>query len=139
LLIDHIDTTLVDLMALALGAGRDAAEVARLRGLRAARLQAIVTEIKASFTDPALSPARIGLKLGLSARYIQALLHESGASFTERVMELRLQKAMAILTRPHDRRLKVSEIAYACGFNEVSYFNQCFRRRFGDTPTHFRR
>jgi AraC-like DNA-binding protein len=35
-------------------------------------------------------------------------------------------------------RLRVSEIAYASGFNEVSYFNRCFRRRFGATPTHFR-
>jgi AraC-like DNA-binding protein len=137
-LIAHIGTTLLDLMALALGAGRDAAEVARLRGLRAARLQEIVAEIRAGFADPAFSPAALALKLGLSARYIQALLHESGASFTERVMELRLQKAMTMLARPHYDRLKVSEIAYACGFNEVSYFNQCFRRRFGAAPTHFR-
>jgi AraC-like DNA-binding protein len=137
-LIEHIGTTLVDLMALVIGAGRDAVEVARMRGLRAARLQEIVARIKAGFTDPALSPTRIGLELGLSARYIQALLHESGASFTERVMELRLQKAMAMLTRRQYDRLRVSEIAYACGFNEVSYFNQCFRRRFGDAPTHFR-
>jgi AraC-like DNA-binding protein len=35
-------------------------------------------------------------------------------------------------------RLKVSEIAYACGFNEISYFNQTFRRRFGASPTQFR-
>jgi AraC-like DNA-binding protein len=32
----------------------------------------------------------------------------------------------------------VIEIAHACGFNEVSYFNRCFRRRFGDTPTQYR-
>jgi AraC-like DNA-binding protein len=35
-------------------------------------------------------------------------------------------------------RLKVSAIAYTCGFNEISYFNQAFRRRFGDSPTQFR-
>jgi AraC-like DNA-binding protein len=137
-LIAHIGTTLLDLVALALGAGRDAAEVARTRGLRAARLQEIVAEIKAGFADPAFSPAALALKLGLSARYIQALLQESGSSFTERVTELRLQKARAMLARPDYDRLKVSEIAYACGFNEISYFNQCFRRRFGAAPTHFR-
>ena len=40
-----------------------------------------------------------------------------------------------------DRRndaLKVSDIAFACGFNEVSYFNRCFRSRFGASPTQFR-
>jgi AraC-like DNA-binding protein len=39
--------------------------------------------------------------------------------------------------RQHDKR-KVSEIAYACGFNEVSYFNRCFRARFGTSPTQLR-
>ena len=38
--------------------------------------------------------------------------------------------------RFHDT-LKISDIAYACGFNEVSYFNRCFRRRFGASPTQF--
>jgi AraC-like DNA-binding protein len=35
-------------------------------------------------------------------------------------------------------RLKISDIAYACGFNEASYFNRCFRRRFGASPTQYR-
>jgi AraC-like DNA-binding protein len=43
-----------------------------------------------------------------------------------------------MLMSPHSGRLKVSEIAYACGFNEISYFNQAFRRRFGASPTQFR-
>jgi AraC-like DNA-binding protein len=34
--------------------------------------------------------------------------------------------------------MRVSDIAYACGFNEVSYFNRCFRRRFGASPTQMR-
>lgn len=65
-------------------------------------------------------------------------MQETGKSFAERGMELRMQKARGMLaSRRHDR-LKVSEIAYACGFGEVSYFNQAFRRRFGASPTQFR-
>jgi AraC-like DNA-binding protein len=83
-------------------------------------------------------PSARGGKAGLSRRYVNDLLYESGWTFAERVMELRLQKARAMLAdRQHDKR-KVSEIAYACGFNEISYFNRCFRRRFGATPTDFR-
>lgn len=134
----HIGTTVLDIVALTLGAGRDAAEIATLRGLRAARLHEILAEIRASFTNPAFSPRCLGQKIGLSPRYIQALLHETGASFTERVLELRLQKARtALMSRQHGR-LKVSEIAYACGFNDISYFNQAFRRRFGASPGQFR-
>ena len=135
----HIGTTLLDLLALALGTGRDAAEVAGLRGLRAARLREILAEIRANFANPAFSPRHLAQQLGLSPRYIQDLLHETGTSFTERVLELRLQHARtALMSRQHGR-LKVSEIAYACGFNEISYFNQAFRRRFGASPTQFRR
>jgi AraC-like DNA-binding protein len=134
----HIGTTLLDLIALSLGAEREAAELARMRGLRAARLQEIVAEIKARFVDPTFSPADVARKLGLSVRYIQNLMQQSGSSFTEQVLELRLQKARTMLTdRRHDR-LKVSDIAAASGFNEVSHFNRCFRRRFGASPSNFR-
>jgi len=135
---ERIGTTLIDLVALALGAKRDAAELARLRGRRAALLREIVAEIRAGFADEAFSAARVARKLGVSPRTVQDLLHGSGASFSERVIELRLQRARTMLASPRYDSLKVIEIAHACGFNEVSYFNRCFRRRFGDTPTQYR-
>jgi AraC-like DNA-binding protein len=74
----------------------------------------------------------------VSRRYINDVLYETGATFPERVLELRLQKARAMLSEARHNGLKVSEIALACGFNEVSYFNRCFRRRFGASPTELR-
>jgi AraC-like DNA-binding protein len=135
---DVLATTILDLVALALGANRDATEAARLRGLRAARVHAILAEIKTGFSDPAFTVRNVAAKLHLAPRYVQNLLSETSANFTERVLELRLQKARSMLSDPRHDRLKVSEIAYACGFNEISYFNRCFRRRFGATPTEFR-
>jgi AraC-like DNA-binding protein len=98
----------------------------------------ILSSIKSGHADPAFSLHRVSAKLGLSPRYTQDLLCETGTSFTERVLEMRLQTAREMLSNPRHDRLKVSEIAYACGFNEVSYFNRCFRRRFGATPTQYR-
>ena len=132
------ETYLVDLIALALGASGDSAELARQRGLRVARLQEIISEINRGFDDGAVSARTVADGLGLSTRYINDLLHESGQSFTERVLELRLQKAFALLSDPVQSRMRIGEIALACGFNEVSYFNRCFRRRFGITPTQCR-
>jgi AraC-like DNA-binding protein len=137
-LTERVGNTIVDLVALSLGAQGDALELASMRGLRAARLQAILAAIKTSFADPAFSSQSVAASLGLSRRYVNDLLYESGSSFTERVMELRLQKASAMLSDRCNDKLKVSEIAYACGFNEASYFNRCFRSRFGAPPTHFR-
>jgi AraC-like DNA-binding protein len=134
----HVDRTIVDLLALAIGAGRDATEIAGMRGLRAARAQAVLAEIRAHFAVRSFSPRHVAEKLGLAPRYVQNLLQETGASFSERVLELRLQKARAMLMDPRHNRLRISEIAAASGFNEIPYFNRCFRRRFGASPTALR-
>jgi AraC-like DNA-binding protein len=93
----------------------------------------------AGYADPAFSVRHVAARVRLAPRYVQNLLVETGASFTERVLELRLQKARRMLAdRSHDR-MKVGDIAYACGFGEVPYFNRRFRRRFGATPTEYRK
>ena len=137
-LVENTGAVLLDLVVLALGANGDAAHIARGRGLRAARASDIAAEIQANFSDPAFSAHHVALKLGLSPRYVQELMRETGTGFTDRVLELRLQKARAMLASPYHDRLRIGDIALACGFNEVSYFNRCFRRRFGETPTQYR-
>ena len=135
---DHVATTLLDLTALSFGARREAAEIAQFRGLRAARIQSIILEIRKGFSNPAFSARDVARKLRLAPHYVQNLLSETGVNFTDRVLELRLQKARAILTNPRGDHMKIGEIAFACGFNEVSYFNRCFRRRFGASPSEYR-
>jgi len=137
-LTEHVEATVCDLLALALGAAGHNAALARLRGLRAARCAEILREIANRFADPALSIKTVAARIGVSPSYVQQLLRETGASLSERVLELRLQKARRMLTDRRNDHLKVSEIAFACGFNETSYFNRCFRRRFGDTPLNYR-
>jgi AraC-like DNA-binding protein len=85
------------------------------------------------FTEPDFSAQKLAAAAGLSERYVNELLYEAGASFTMRLLELRLRKAADLLAQPAGRR--ISDIAFGCGFNDLSYFNRCFRRRFGLTPT----
>jgi AraC-like DNA-binding protein len=134
----HIETTLLDLVGLAFKGRRDAADLARMRGLRAARLQEILCEIRRGFADPAFAPAVVAGKLRCSENYVQKLLHETGGTFSERVLELRLQKARGMLAAPRHDGLRIIEVAFASGFNDVSYFNRCFKRRFGGAPTQWR-
>jgi AraC-like DNA-binding protein len=134
----HVGTTLTDLVALALGAAGEGAEISRMRGLRAARLQQILAAINQGFLAADFSSRRIAATLGFSARYIQDLLHETGTGFAERVAELRLQHARRMLADRRYDALKVIDIVYASGFSDVSYFNRQFRRRFGASPSDFR-
>lgn len=130
----HVSQTFFDLLALVLGAEKETAEIARGRGLRAARLDAIVQGIAKGYADPSFSVATVATRLNLSERYIQDLLRSTGVGFSERVMELRLQHSVGLLARAHLTRQKISEVALSSGFNDLSYFHRCFRRRFGMTP-----
>ena len=128
-----IASHLMDLAALGLGARGDLAGAARRGGVRAVRLQAVLMVLEKRFTEPDFSAQKLAAAAGLSERYVNELLYEAGASFTMRLLELRLRKAAGLLAQPAERR--ISDIAFGCGFNDLSYFNRCFRRRFGLTPT----
>lgn len=130
----HVAATIIDLVGLVTGAKGDEAELAGLTGLRAARLEAVLARIRTDFSNPELSAASIGRNLQLSARYVQDLLAATGAGFSERVLEQRLLRAKTMLSDPGHASKRISEIAFEVGFNDISYFNRCFRRRFGDTP-----
>jgi len=128
-----IASHLTDLVALGLGARGDLAASAQRGGLRAVRLKAVLMILEKRFTEPDFSAQKLAAAAGLSERYVNELLYEAGASFTMRLLELRLRKAADLLAKPTERR--ISDIAFDCGFNDLSYFNRCFRRRFGLTPT----
>jgi len=81
------------------GAEKQAAAIARQRGLKAARLEAILQEIAAGFTDPAFDIGIVASRLRLSVRYIQDLLQGTGSSFSDRVLELRLVHSCELLAR----------------------------------------
>ncbi|MFM9168092.1 MAG: AraC family transcriptional regulator [Verrucomicrobiota bacterium] len=60
----------------------------------------------------------------------------SGRSFSAFINQLRLQAARREL-RDGDR--SVLDVALACGFRQVTFFNRLFRREVGCTPTEYRR
>lgn len=126
---------LLDLVAAALGPTAEAAEIIAKRGVKAARLRAILAEVAQRFSEPDFDLDNVAGTLGLSRRYIQELLEETGKSFTEHVVERRLERAFAMLGDRRCLHLAVIDIAFAVGFGDVSHFNRVFRRRFGDTPS----
>jgi AraC-like DNA-binding protein len=130
-------THIQDLAALALGATRDAAEAAKIGGLRAARLQALKTDIIANIGNPALTLDVIALRHNIFPRYIRTLLNDDQTSFSDLVREQRLRRAYR-MSDPKLADRNVSTIALECGFGDLSHFNHSFRRRFGATPSDVR-
>ena len=131
---DHI----IDLAALALGARGDYAEMARKRGARAARLDAIRSDILRDLGRSDLSTELIAARHGISPRYVRKLFEEDGSSFSAFVLTGRVVKAHRMLIDLRFAHLNITEIAHESGFGDISYFNRAFRRHFGATPSDFR-
>jgi len=129
---------IIDLIALALGAEGDARELVEQRSAGAVRRAAILHSIEHGMRDPNLSATAIASQLGITPRYLRLLLEETGRSFSEHVLEMRLEHAAELLRDPRLQGRKVSAIAFACGFSDLSYFNRAFRRRYGETPSDMR-
>jgi AraC-like DNA-binding protein len=59
-----------------------------------------------------------------------------GVSFTDYLNQKRLEAASAMLLNPN---ITIAEVAVACGYPTVTYFNRIFRRFKGMTPSEYRK
>ena len=128
---DHI----YDLVAAAVGGTRDAIEVAKGRGIPAARLSAIKSDILGNLLSRDLSIEIICARHGMTSRYLRMLFAGEQTTFSDFVTGRRVALALRILRDPARAGHTISAIAYECGFSDLSYFNRVFRRHFGMTPS----
>jgi AraC-like DNA-binding protein len=131
-------THVYDLIALTLGATRDAAEEANGRGVRAARLKAMQDDVIRRLKDQSLSVRSVARRHNVTPRYVQKLFEQSGETFTQFVVAQRLIRANRLLSDPQLSDRTLTSIAFAVGFGDLSYFKRAFRRRFGETPADVR-
>jgi AraC-like DNA-binding protein len=129
---DLVATHICDLVAVALGATADAQHLAFRRGMRAARLHSVKSDIAA---NPGVSLHTLAERQGVTPRYVQMLFESEGTTFTTYALDRRLECAHHMLTDPGFDGWTISAIALQAGFGDLSYFNRCFKRRFSLTPT----
>lgn len=125
---DHI----CDLAVLALGALPDPRTRA---SAGAARLALAKADIRRNSWRPELSIGWAAARQGISAVYLRKLFAAEDSSFAEFALAVRLDAAWARLRDPASGHLPIATIAFDCGFGDLSYFNRCFRHRFGRTPS----
>jgi AraC-like DNA-binding protein len=127
-----------DLLAITLGASRDAAASARERGVGAALLCAIKADIKTNFMNGDLSVADFAARHRVTPRYIQILFEREGTTFTRFMRDQRIGVAHQMLANRRFDDRRIIDIALACGFSDLSFFNRVFRAHYGATPTDIR-
>jgi len=86
--------------------------------------------------DHALSVRELAQRVSLSpCHFCKVFKKQTGLTFTAYRLRLRVERAQELLRNPH---LRVSEIAFAAGFDSIQYFNRAFRRLTGCSPTEYR-
>jgi AraC-like DNA-binding protein len=128
---------LYDLIALSLGTSLNAT-IGIARSVRAARFRAIQSDIATHLNDESLTIANIAERHGVTSRYIHKLFAIEGTTFTHYVLQQRLDRTYRLLRDQRYASRSITSIAYEAGFNDLSYFNRTFRRRYSATPSNIR-
>lgn len=98
-------------------------------------IQRARTYIEENFSDT-ISLKEIAAALHTSTFYFCKIFRKgTGLTFTEYLTRVRIEAAKNQLSNPH---LRISEIAFAVGFQSLSQFNRAFRGFTGRSPTEFR-
>jgi AraC family transcriptional activator of tynA and feaB len=105
---------------------------------RRLRLQALLAFMRRHTTDPELTPQQAATHLRISVRSVHKLMQETGRSFCAWLLDERINQCIRAIRDPTLRHKRISEIAWSCGFSDVSYFNGVFKSRVGVTPSEMR-
>ena len=83
-----------------------------------------------------LSLGRIAQVANISRHYFCKMFKKAtGMNFIDYLSRVRVEKSKTLLLNPNSR---VSEVAFACGFQSMTNFNREFKRIVGLSPTQFR-
>lgn len=86
--------------------------------------------------DDEISLGDVAHAVNTSTFYFCKLFKKAtGLNFTEYLSRVRIEKARNLLLNPN---LRISEVAFAVGFQSLTHFNRIFRRISGESPTRYR-
>lgn len=96
----------------------------------------VMKTINDHLADPALNVEMLASNVGMSRvhmhRKLKELTHQSARDF---IRSIRLKQAAHLLS---EKKLSVSEIAYATGFSNLSHFSNTFRDFYGISPSEYK-
>ena len=130
---DVLTDNLCNLLALA---SADGVEPNRMRP--ELQIQAMVTFCKQNLHRPDLSPHMVAASCCISVRTLHSRFATLGQTFGNWLLTTRLDACAKALRDPSRRTRSISEIAYSCGFSNLSHFNKTFRARFDMSPGEWR-
>lgn len=102
------------------------------------KLEAYIRE-RELFLNPKLSLPDLATEMGTNRSYLSNCLNnELGVTFYDYINGFRLEKAKGILEDPAFDGC-IEEVALLSGFNSVSTFRRSFQKRYGCSPSQYRK
>lgn len=99
------------------------------------RFGAVLSYINSNYTE-SISARDISKIFGYEESYFcRRFKSATGISTTKYIRFLRMEKAQSLLRTSKE---SIQSIALKCGFSDICYFSNCFKRQFGVSPTEFR-
>ena len=97
----------------------------------------VLNFIATEYVNPELSIEIVTNSLGINRAKINEILKEElGLTFSTYLNKLRLTEAARLLSE--SKETNISEIAYAVGYNNVTYFNKLFKETYNCAPKTFK-
>jgi signal transduction histidine kinase/DNA-binding response OmpR family regulator len=91
--------------------------------------------VEANLSDVLFTVEKMAEDMFLSrTQLLRKLKSLTGLSPNEFIKDLRLKRAADMIRQKADT---ITQIGYAVGFNDQSYFTKCFKKQFGVTPTEY--
>lgn len=108
-----------------------------LSDLASRRLQMIDALIDQHLTSPYLSAQWLATRVGVSMRVLQLHFRDLGMTCTTFIRDKRLRFAREKIKQLQYRHgsQTIADVAYSAGFNDLSYFNRCFKELFACAPS----
>jgi AraC-like DNA-binding protein len=105
------------------------------KGAESGRIQKVKQHVIEHYSEP-LKLSDLAELVGMSPVSFSRFFHQrTGRTLSEYIVDIRLGHAARLLV---DSSMDISEICYACGFNNLSNFNRVFKARRSCTPREFR-
>lgn len=116
--------------------GKCASESAKRNGPSLDKLKAVTKYVELNYTEK-ISIAKIASVAGFSeSHFMKYFKNACGVSFIEYLNDYRLTMAARMLLAGDDAILVIAEES---GFDNLSYFNRCFKKKYGKTPREYRK
>jgi AraC-like DNA-binding protein len=109
------------------------------KALRAAMFVRACRLIALGLSDPDLRPDLIAEELGISTRTLHRIFAREGRTVMQHIWKERVSSAAELLASTQARNRTITDIAFACGFSDLTHFSRVFAEEKGMTPSEWRR